>query len=184
LRGGADGHSDDPIAEAGCEPLDLGDDRFGGVAREFVRHMRVRPEWVEVPDGPLRVGEVLLADQHEGPLGHASCMNVPFGGGELVVAAHDVNRARAVGRRVCPRDAAFDSEVHLECAWSLPEPAVGAGYPARQAVTEDACDGFGCQIEHRHIGGRQLRGRIDPRARFDLAAEVSQQCRQRIGDRL
>ena len=87
-------YPDDPITESRGEPLDLGDDRLGGVARESVRHMRVRPHRMDIADGSLRVGQVLLADQDERSLGHASGMDVAFGGGEFGVAAHDVNRAR------------------------------------------------------------------------------------------
>src|SRR6185295_3066995 len=102
---------------------------------------------VDVADGPLRVGKVLLTDQHERALRHASRVDVALGGGEFGVAAHDVNGAGPLGRRVGPRDTTFHREVDLECARPLPESPVGAGDPAGQAVAENACDGFGCQVE-------------------------------------
>jgi len=43
LRGGADGVSDDVVAESGGEPLDLRDDRRGGVAGVAVGDVRVGP---------------------------------------------------------------------------------------------------------------------------------------------
>src|SRR6185436_9806915 len=51
LGGGADRHPHNPVPEAWGEPLDLGGDRLCGVTRESVRHMRVRPERVNVSDG-------------------------------------------------------------------------------------------------------------------------------------
>ena len=77
-------------------------------------------------------------------------------------------RAAAVG----PRHAALDGEVDLERARPVAETPVGASDPARQPVAEDAGDGAGREVEHRHIGGRQLAGRVDAHAGLDLAAQV------------
>ena len=75
-----------------------------------VRHMCVRPQRVDVADGALRVGQVLLADQNERALRHASRVDIALGGGEFGVAAHDVNGAGraaptrwSTGRHLPPR---------------------------------------------------------------------------------
>ena len=75
LRRRAHRHADDPLAEAGGESLDLGDHRLGGIAGVGVRHVGVRPQRVDVADRPGRVGEVLLADEHERSYGHRPPMH-------------------------------------------------------------------------------------------------------------
>ena len=48
LGGGAGRRGDDPLAQAGREALDLGDDRFGGVARVAAGDVGVGPDRVDV----------------------------------------------------------------------------------------------------------------------------------------
>jgi hypothetical protein len=60
----------------------------------------------------------------------------------------------------------------------------GAGNPARQAIAEDVGDRTRRQVEHRHIGARQLRRRFDPHTLLDLAPEIAEHPCQGIGDRL
>ena len=139
---------------------------------------------MDVADRALRVGQVLLTDQDERPLGHASGVDVALGGGEFGVGARQVHGAGPAAPRVGPRHTAFDGEVDLERAGAAAEPSVGTRDPARQPVAENAGDRLGRQVEHRHVGGRQLRGRLDPHARLDLAAQVAQQRGHRVGDRL
>ena len=55
---------------------------------------------------------------------------------------------------------------------------------ARQPVAQDVGHRRRGQIEHRDVGRRQLRRRLDPDAGLDLAAQIAQQRRHRVGDRL
>ena len=95
-------HSNHPLPEAGGEPLELGDDRLGGVTRIAVRHVRVRVDRMNVACGALRVGQVLLPDEHK-----RSLRELPLRDGALVrddlgVPAAEVKGARLVGGRVGP----------------------------------------------------------------------------------
>ena len=76
MRGGADGVSDDVGAESGGEPLDLRDDRRGGVAR-CSRWGRARRS---IAGGCCQriawLGKIPLTDEDEWSLGHAA----PHGG--------------------------------------------------------------------------------------------------------
>ncbi len=63
----------------------------------------------------------------------APVMDVALLGGELGIAACDVNGARPARGGVGPRDTAFHGEVHLERARALAKPPVGAGNPRWQA---------------------------------------------------
>jgi hypothetical protein len=62
-----------------------------------------------------------------------------------------------------------------------------AGRRAQFVVAADRREYRRClrrEVEHRHIGWRQLAGRVNARARFDLAAQVGQQRCDCVGDRL
>ena len=78
-----------------------------------------------------------------------------------------MHRARAAGTRMGPRDPALDREVDLERARAVPEPSVGAAHPGGQPVAEDVGDRARRQVEHGHVGRRQVgdRPRPAPRSR-------------------
>src|SRR5262245_15966141 len=116
---------DDPIAEAGSEPLDLRDDCRRGITCVTVRHMRVGPQWMYV--GSLRVGQILLSDKDERPLRPTAGVDIPLTRGDLGELAAKMDCALPARVRVGPRDATLNGEVDLERAGSPPESAVGAG---------------------------------------------------------
>ena len=139
---------------------------------------------MNIADRSLRVGQILLSDQHERPLGHPSGVDVSLGGGQFAIVTDHVHRARPTRVRVRPGHAAVDGEVDLERTRATPELGEGARDSPRKTVTEDAGDRAWRQIEHRDICRRQLRRLLDPDPRLDLAAQVAQQRDHRVGDRL
>ena len=82
---------------------------------------------MDVADRPRRVGEILLADEHERPLGHGPAMDRLLVGDDLVETATEMDRAGLACRRSRPRNVALDGEVDLERARAVTEPAVRAG---------------------------------------------------------
>jgi len=176
--------SDDAFTEAWGEPLDLGDDRLGRVAGVAVRHVCVAPHRVDAAHRALRIGQVLLADEHKGSFGQASGMDVALRGSEFCEGPGQMHRASPVGVRVGPGHAALDGEVDLERSGATPELAERAMDSGRQAVFQDSSDRIWREIEHRDVGRWQLRRRRDPDARFDLAAQIAEQRHHRVGDRL
>src|SRR6478672_11327559 len=148
--------ADDAVTEAGCEPLDLGEDRRSGVAAVAVGDMRVGPHRVGVADGPPWVGEILLADQHEWPLGHPPGVDVAFGRSQFGERADDVHGPGATGFGIGPRDTAFDGEVDLESTGAPAESVVRTCYSAWEPIREDSGYRVRCQIEHGHVGRRKL----------------------------
>src|SRR5262245_49231475 len=118
---------DDPIAEAGSEPLDLRDDSRCRITRVTVRHMRVGPKWMYVANRSLRVGQILLSDKDERPLRHTAGVDIALARGDLGELAAKMDCARPARVRVGPRHATLNGEVDLERAGPPPESAVGAG---------------------------------------------------------
>jgi alkylation response protein AidB-like acyl-CoA dehydrogenase len=82
------------------------------------------------------------------------------------------------------RHAVLDGEVHLERAGPAAEMPVGACNSWWRPIAENTGDGLRREVEHCHIGGWQLAGRVGAHPRFDLAAQVGQQRCDRVGDRL
>jgi len=68
----------------GGEPLDLVEQHVGRVAVVALRHVRVGQTGCRSPDERSGVGEVLLADEDEGPLGHPAPVDVPLGRHQLL----------------------------------------------------------------------------------------------------
>jgi len=131
LRGSAHCLPHDPIAEAGSEPFNLRNDRRCRIPGITVGHMGIRPDRMNVADRSLRVGQVLLTDQHERPLGHTPSIHVAFGGGQFAVIAGQVDGAGPVRFRNGPRHATLHGEVDFESAWAVLESAVGASNAGR-----------------------------------------------------
>ena len=69
-----------------------------------------------LPTDLRRVGEILLADEHERPLGHGAPVDRLLVGDDLVEAATEMDRAGLAGRRGRPRNVALDREIDLERA--------------------------------------------------------------------
>src|SRR3954452_22417847 len=110
----ASGAADDPLPQAGCKALDLGDDDVGGVAAIGVRYVRVGPDRVDVPGRAARVREVLLCDQHEGALGQPAPVRLALRRNYLLEAPAGVNGPGAATGLARPRHPALDGEVNLE----------------------------------------------------------------------
>src|SRR3954470_24312605 len=93
LRGAPHVAGEDPVAEAGCEALDLRLDGRRGVAGVAGGNVRVGVDGVDVAVGPAGVGEVLLADEHERSLGHPPAADLALRGFDLAEAAADMDGA-------------------------------------------------------------------------------------------
>ncbi len=91
---------EDPLAQARREAFDLVEQRLGRVARVAVRDVGVGPDRVDVAARARGVGEVLLADEDEGPLRHAAAVDLALGGDDLLEGA---DRVDGPGRGATPR---------------------------------------------------------------------------------
>src|SRR5882757_9426440 len=140
LLGRAHRLADDPLPEPGGEPLELGDDRLGGVPGVAVRDVRVRVDRVDIADRAARVSQILLADQDERPLRHPPRRGLPLVRHDLGEATGQVQCAGPARGGVGPRDTAPNREVDLEHRRAVPEPAQPLGHAAGQPVTQDLDD--------------------------------------------
>ena len=113
---------------------------------------------MDIPDGALRVGEILLSDEHERTLGHAPGVDVPLGGGDLGEGAGQVDRPGPVRVRFVHGTPPSTAKSTLNAPG--PRGTGEARELARQTVTEDASDRAWRQVEHGDVGRRQLRGRL------------------------
>ena len=154
----------------GREAFDLVEDRLAGVAGIAGGDVRVGPDRVDVAARARRVGQVLLADEDEGPLRHPAAVDLALGEDDLLEGADRVHRPRPAGGRVGPGDAALDREVDLEGSRAVPVAAVGAGDPRRQPLAGDLGDRAGREVEDDRVGGRQLVERAHRPAGLDPAA--------------
>ena len=91
----------------------------------------IRPQRIDAAGRPGRVGQVLLADEHERPLGHRPRWHGALVGEHLVGIAAEMHGAGLTRRLARPRDVAVDREVDLERARTVSETAVRAGNSAR-----------------------------------------------------
>ena len=82
---------EDPLAQAGREAFDLVEQRLGGVAGVAVRDVGVGPDRVDVAARARGVGEVLLAEEDEGPLRHPAAVDLAFGDDDLLEGADHVH---------------------------------------------------------------------------------------------
>src|SRR6476620_5638123 len=164
---------DDPLAEAGREAFDLVEDRLAGVAAVAARHVCVGPEGVQVAARAARVGEVLLADEDVGTVGHAAAVDLSLGGDDLLERADRVNAAGAAGRLEAPGHPALDREVELEGARPISVAAVGAGDAPRQPVAGQLQNAARGEVEDDRVGRRQLVEGAHPPAGLDPAAVLA-----------
>src|SRR5207253_9433611 len=131
----------------GGEAFELGQDGVGGVAVVAVGDMGVAPHGVAVAGGAGRVGQVLLAHQHEGPFRHAAPVDVPFRGGDLGPGAAEMDGPRLAAPLVGPGDTALDGEVDLEGARPVLPAAVGPLHPSGEPVAGDVGHRPGGEVE-------------------------------------
>ena len=158
--------ADDPLAEAGGEPFDLGDDRLRRVARVAVRHMGVASTTGSRrrPSGPGRRG---TAGRRARTVAPASCRDATacslasdLGGGAAQVDGAGAGGPPAAVHGTSPSMAKSTLNAPGPCA----EPAVRTGDPTRQAIAEDAGGDRRRDVEHQHVvrrkvGGGRRRGR-------------------------
>ena len=85
---------DDPVAEAGREPLDLRLDAIRHVDGRSVRHVAVGPRRVRAGRRPARVEQARLREQHERALGETTALHVALRRGDLVERAAEVDGRR------------------------------------------------------------------------------------------
>ena len=116
-----------------------------------VRDVGVGPDRVDVARGAGRVGEVLLADQHQRPLRHHAAVHLPLGGRDLLEGAADVHGARAPAGLRGPRHAAAHGQVDLVRGEAVLPP--GSSRPAMAAnavgVVSNIVDPGGRQVGER-----------------------------------
>ena len=103
--------------------------------------------------------------------------------GDLLERAAEVDGAGATACGVRPRQIALDGEVELERAGAVPVPAVGTGDAGRHLVAQHR-DRPGRQVEQHDVGGRDVAGCADNHPGADLAAVLSEQRAEGVGDRL
>ena len=114
---------------------------------------------------PGRVGQGLLGDQDERPLGHPPGADRRLGLGDLLERAADVDGAGPARRLVGPRHAAAHGEVDLVRRRAVPPAPVGAPRAARAARRRGSRDRPRAGVEQRDPGGRQVRPRRAPGGR-------------------
>ena len=132
VRGAADSEADDALAQPGREPFDLVDDHIGCVAGEAARHVRVRPDRMQVSFRSRGISDVLLSHEDERPGRHATAVNLAFGGGDLFECAAAMDRPGTRARFITPRNTTLHHEVDLERRGTVAPTAVRAPH-ARQA---------------------------------------------------
>ena len=183
LRDAAHVASQDPVAETRGEALDLRLDRGGGVAVPACGHVRVGVQRMHVAGGARRVGQVLLADEDERPLGHPARGHERLARRDVAVAAADMDCPGPARLLVRPRHAARDREVDLERARPVPVLRKRTCDPARHPVAGDPRRGGRGDVEHDDVGLLDLVERRHADARLELGAVLLEQRDHRAGDR-
>src|SRR5262249_53098496 len=158
------------------EPFDLVDDRLGRVAGEAVRDVAVGPDRMDVAARAARIGEVLLADEYERPLGHPAAVDVALGGDDLPEGAGGVDGPGAAR--------ALDREVDLEGAGAMAVSAQAARRPGRDPRAGDLGDGARGEVEDDRVDGRELVERADRAAGLDRPPALADDGGEGVGDRL
>ena len=130
-----------------------------------------------------RVGQVLLGDEHVGPLGHPAAVDVALGRDQLLEGARRMHGPGPPAGLVRPGDPALDREVDLEGPGTVLVAAVGAGDPRGQAVARDVGHGGRGEVEDDRVDVGQLAQRADRDAGLDLSPVLGEGARERVGDR-
>ena len=139
---------------------------------------------MDVADRAGRVGEVLLADEHEGPLGHDPPMHRCLIGDDFVEITAEMDRAGLARRGSGTWHAFLDGEVDLERARAVSESAIRAGDPARQPIAEDVGGDRRRNVQHQDVARREFADGGDALARLDDPTVRRDVGSQRVGDRL
>ncbi len=120
--------------------------------------MGVRVQRVNVAHRALRVGDVLLTDEHERAFRHPPLGDGALGRRDLARRARQMHGAGTTGLFRAPRHAAGDRELHLEGGGAGTEAAERLGGATGQAPPEDLGHGMRVHIEHDDV----VRGQIAP----------------------
>lgn len=115
IPGTTDIHPDDAVPEAGGEPFDLIEDCGSSVTRVTQRHLGIGVQRVDVADRTARIHQVLLNDNDEWTIRHATACNGALGLGDLVERAADVNGAGRAAVLIEPWHSFRDGQVDLVC---------------------------------------------------------------------
>jgi cation diffusion facilitator family transporter len=179
----ADVAREDAVPEARSEALDLRLDRPARVSRVAGGHVRVGVERMHVAVRARRVGEVLLADQHERPLGQLATRREPLRPRDLLQAAADVHGAGAARRLVRPGHAVLHRELDLEGARSVAVARQRPRDPPRHALTGDPHRRGRRDVEQHEVGRPELLQRPHAHAGLQLGAGLLEQRDHRAADR-
>ena len=120
-----------------------------------------------------RVGERLLADDHERALGHATAVDQLLSGGDLRERSGCVHRSRQTCGLARPRHTLRDGEVDLERSRAVAVATVGARDARGQPLTGDLGDRAGRQIEYDRVRRGKLGQRSHPPAGLKVAAVLA-----------
>lgn len=175
----------DPVPEPRRKPLDLTRDHIGCVTRIAVRHMRIRPDRVDVSDGPGRVGQELLAQQNEGLVRHLTPNGLAFDSRSFRNLPGQMQGAGLAGVHIRPRhDASVGIATHgvvdLVGGGAVAEFAVRPGDAVGLPAVEQTTGRVWCDIEHHDVVIGDLGVVGDPVPGFDSATEAAQdRCERR-----
>src|SRR5262249_22297158 len=124
--------SQDTIAKAGCEALDLPLDGGRAIDVRTSRNVTVRIPGVFAGGGARGVELTLLHHEHEGPFRMLATPHGGLAGGDLVERAAEVNGGCLPAARVAPGNRSVESPVDLECAGAIAITAQTAHVAPRQ----------------------------------------------------
>jgi len=173
LGRGADRAGEDPVGEAGGEPLDLGLDARRHVDRRARRHVAVGPERRPPGRRPAVVDDRRLDDEAEGGLGVAAGVHLGLGPPDLGQRAADVDGAGDGGGLGGPGHRPVEGPVDLADPGPVAEAPVGAAGPGVQAVAGQVDELARRHVEEDEARGRELGQAADAGPGRELAAPVS-----------
>ena len=174
---------EDPVPESWREPLDLSLDLRGWVARVAGGNVRVPIDGMGVAARARRIGQVLLADQHERGVGHPPGVDEPLARRDLLEAAAHVHGACASRGLVRPWDAALDGEVDLERPRAVAVAGQCACDPGRHPIPGDPRRRGWRNVEHDDVGRVELGQRVHAHASLKPRAGAFEQRDHRAADR-
>src|SRR5206468_2521807 len=121
--------SEDPVAEAGGEALDLALDPARHVHRRAGRNVAVRPGGRPAGGRPAVVPRAVLDTEYERPIGVSAASDRPLRGRDLADRTAEVDGGRPTQAVGAPRDRAIEGPVDLEHTRPVAERLVQALRP-------------------------------------------------------
>ena len=116
-----------------------------------MRNVRVGPEQDDGAGRAGRVGEVLLADEHEGAFRQLAPRRGGLGGDDLFRGAVEMQGAGSPAVVVGPGHVAVDGELDLVHGRSVLVARQAAAHPPGQPFADDAYDGVRCGVQHDDV---------------------------------